>query len=83
MMKELKLSYHNIDACENNCMLYYGDDKEKLVCDHCKRNRYKEAYGKKSTTILNKILRHFLLISRLQRLFMSEHMDQTNDMVQG
>nr|XP_017221555.1 PREDICTED: uncharacterized protein LOC108198305 [Daucus carota subsp. sativus] len=73
IVKELKLSYNKIDACENNCMLFYGDDKDKKDCDHCGKSRYKEACGKKSTTIPRKILRHFPLIDRLKRLFMSEH----------
>nr|XP_017227907.1 PREDICTED: uncharacterized protein LOC108203473 [Daucus carota subsp. sativus] len=54
-------------------MLFYGDDKDKKDCDHCGKSRYKEACGKKSTTIPRKILRHFPLIDRLKRLFMSEH----------
>lgn len=73
IVKELKLSYNKIDACENNCMLFYGDDKDKKDCDHCGKGCYKKACGKKSTTIPHKILKHFPLIDRLKRFFMSEH----------
>lgn len=60
-MKELKLSYYKIDACENNCLLYYEDDKDKLICDHCKKDFYKEAHGKKSTSIPKRSKNIFLL----------------------
>ena len=38
MMKKLTLGYEKIGACENDCMLYYGDDENKIVCDICDSN---------------------------------------------
>lgn len=47
MVKDLKLSYDKIDACENDCILFYGDEKDKIVCDHCDSDRYKDVSGVK------------------------------------
>lgn len=41
MMKKLILRYEKIDVCENDCMLYYGDDTNKIVCDIYGNSRYK------------------------------------------
>ena len=33
VMKSLRVEYKKIDVCENDCMLFYGVDKDKIVCD--------------------------------------------------
>jgi len=34
LLKGLKMPYVKIDACENNCMIYYGpEDENKEKCD--------------------------------------------------
>ncbi|XP_074351959.1 uncharacterized protein LOC141691115 [Apium graveolens] len=73
MVKKLKLGYEKIDVCANNCMLFYNNDEKKVVCDICKEDRYKDIMGKNGRKIPKKVLRHFPLIPRLQRLYMSEH----------
>lgn len=76
MVKELNLGYEKIDTCENDCMLYYKEDADKLRCDICGVDRYKKQKDIKKPLIAKKILRYFLLTPRLKRLFMSKHTAQ-------
>nr|XP_043625605.1 uncharacterized protein LOC122597034 [Erigeron canadensis] len=80
IIRELGLSYDKIDACPNDCMLYWNENKDKTKCDTCKLSRYKasddDPEDDSSTPhtdkkIGAKVLRYFPLIPRLQRLFMS------------
>ncbi|XP_074383286.1 uncharacterized protein LOC141724892 [Apium graveolens] len=41
MIRGLNMEYEKIDACENDCMLFYKEHSEKTKCDICKRDRYK------------------------------------------
>ncbi|XP_042441453.1 uncharacterized protein LOC122026804 [Zingiber officinale] len=76
-IRDIGLSYEKIDACKNNCMLFWKDHKNLDFCEVCGISRWKEdrhsggtqfkANGKK---IPKKILRYFPLKPRLQRLFM-------------
>nr|XP_009791260.1 PREDICTED: uncharacterized protein LOC104238559 [Nicotiana sylvestris]XP_009791261.1 PREDICTED: uncharacterized protein LOC104238560 [Nicotiana sylvestris] len=77
IIQDLGLSYMKIDACKNDCMLYWKDDELLQFCKVCGASRYKEdkrseeikcRSGKK---IPYKILSYFSLKPRLQRLFMS------------
>ncbi|XP_063940533.1 uncharacterized protein LOC135149261 [Daucus carota subsp. sativus] len=71
MLKGLNLGYEKIDACENDCMLFYKENSEKTRCDICKESRYKEPKDLNKKKISRKILRYFPLTPRLQRLFMA------------
>ncbi|TMW82956.1 hypothetical protein EJD97_003649, partial [Solanum chilense] len=77
VIQNLGLSYFNVDACKNNCMLYSKDDKNLEFCKVCGSSRWKEnkRYGdtqyKCDKNILCKTLRYFPLNPRLQRLLMS------------
>lgn len=74
LVKGLNLGYDKIDACENDCMLYYGENKYKTKCDMCRRSRYKTTKcQEKVKNVSKKILRYFPLMPRLQQLFMSSH----------
>jgi hypothetical protein len=78
MIKGLGLDYEKIDACPNDCMLYWGEYKNESSCRFCKASRWKESSlvdcesdePKNGHKVAEKILRHFPLIPRLQRLFM-------------
>jgi len=86
IINKLGLHYTKIDACPNDCMLYYGEDKDREFCMKCNESRWKKT--KKSNSIVGvtkrqkkvpaKVLRYFPLKPRLQRMFMSskiaEHM---------
>ncbi|XP_009601698.1 uncharacterized protein [Nicotiana tomentosiformis] len=77
VIQDLGLSYKKIDACKNDCMLYWKDDKFLESCKVCGMSRWKEdkhsgeTKFKSGKKIPYKILRYFPLKPRLQRLFMS------------
>ncbi|KAL4301596.1 hypothetical protein AHAS_Ahas17G0316700 [Arachis hypogaea] len=78
MVRDLGLDYKKIDACPNDCMLYWKEYEKDTSCHECGASRWivhpvVEADvlpSKKYHNILVKTLRHFSLIPRLQRLFM-------------
>ncbi|XP_043717729.1 uncharacterized protein LOC122665644 [Telopea speciosissima] len=67
IVKDLGLTYNKIDACKNDCMLYWKEATNAKFCYKCGTSRYTSEDKK----IPIKILRHFPLIPRLQRLYMS------------
>ncbi|KAJ9553381.1 hypothetical protein OSB04_017426 [Centaurea solstitialis] len=80
IIKNLGLSYEKIDACPNDCMLYWKGNSKKTECDICHTSRYRQRESDledQATTSDNqnkigaKVLRYFPLKPRLQRLFMS------------
>jgi len=86
IINKFGLHYTKIDACPNDCMLYYGEDKVREFCTKCNESRWKKTKKsnnivgatKKQKKVLAKVLRYFPLKPRLQRMFMSskivEHM---------
>ncbi|XP_004510005.1 uncharacterized protein [Cicer arietinum] len=78
MIKDLGLDYKKIDACPNNCMLFWKEHKKDDSCHHCGASRWIEypevdkdlEESKKAHKVPAKVLRHFPLIPRLKRLFM-------------
>lgn len=72
MISGLSMGYEKIDACVNDCMLFYKEDSNKTCCDICTETRYKARKDPKKRLIPRKILRYFPIARRLQRLFMSE-----------
>ena len=69
MMAKLGLEMNKIHACPNDCMLFRDDyqDLDECPIENCHASRWEE--GKKNVPA--KVLRHFPLIPRLQRLLMS------------
>ncbi|XP_020249397.1 uncharacterized protein LOC109826788 [Asparagus officinalis] len=82
IVSDLGLDYNKIDACPNDCILYYKDNKELQECPTCGVSRWKQRTrsSTRRTTesvymqskIPAKVLRHFPLVSRLQRLYMNK-----------
>nr|GFA81715.1 hypothetical protein [Tanacetum cinerariifolium] len=71
--KMIGLGYESIHACVNDCFLFRGDNnKDVHFCPVCKTSRWKDSNtsGKK---VFKKVLRYFLIIPRLQRLYKSSH----------
>lgn len=74
---ELGIGYEKIDACPNDCMLYWKEASELSQCTVCQTSRWKTtddnvtSSSKKKRKVAAKILRHFPIKPRLQRLFMS------------
>jgi hypothetical protein len=69
MIKELGLGYDSIHVCYNNCVLFRGNYKKNDNCPVCGLSRWKDPIRKK---IPQKVLRHFPLLPRLQRLFLTK-----------
>ena len=88
MVNSLGLGYEKIDACPNDCILYWGESSEKDRCHVCGVSRWKTVKGKERQTSEEnanvkvgepaKAMRYFPLIPRLRRIYMSpksaEHM---------
>ena len=65
----LGLTYNSIHACERGCVLFRGPHRNTLECPKCGGRRYRDEARKMFPL---KVLRHFPIIPRLQRMFMSE-----------
>ena len=67
MLRDFGLGYDSIHACKYDCALFWKENEKLHNCPVCGEPRYKT--GK----IPQKVLPHFPLKPRLQRLFMSRH----------
>ena len=67
MLRDFGLGYDSIHACKYDCALFWKENEKLHNCPVCGEPRYK--MGK----IPQKVLRHFPLMPRLQRLFFSRH----------
>ncbi|XP_021838978.2 uncharacterized protein [Spinacia oleracea] len=93
IIKKLELDYKKIDVCPNDCVLFWKDKIKLDNCPICDELRWKTADDGTIIELVNgkkvpkKVLRHFPLIPRLKRLFMSSktshlmrwHVDQEKD----
>ena len=70
ILRDLGMSYEHIDACKNDCTLFWKENENLDKCLVCEAPRYKDtrAQGKK---IPHKVLCYFPLTSKLRRLYMS------------
>ncbi|XP_021855645.2 uncharacterized protein [Spinacia oleracea] len=62
MITDLGFDYEKIEACKNDCMIFWKENAKLVKCTICDR---------KSDRKSPKVLRYFPLKPRLQRLFMS------------
>lgn len=76
-VKDLGLSYEKIDACVNDCMLFWIGDEQLENYKIFNASRWKQGKHSEETRttgngrkIPHKVLRYFPLKLRLQRLFM-------------
>ncbi|XP_048444073.1 uncharacterized protein LOC125479085 [Pyrus x bretschneideri] len=76
LINDLGLSYVKIDACPNDCMIYWKDTSDLTVCSVCGKSRYKITNAEDSSRkkVTAKVMWYFPLKPRLQRFFMSKHM---------
>lgn len=76
VIKMLGLDYKKIDACPNDCMLYWEEHANATSCNVCGSPRWKskdddkDETSRKNHTIPFKVLRYFPIKKRLQRLYM-------------
>ncbi|KAM1689796.1 hypothetical protein ACFX1Q_031475 [Malus domestica] len=75
LINDLGLTYVKIDACPNDCMIYWKDTSDLTVCSVCGESRYKitNAADRSRKKIAAKVMWYFPLKPRLQRFFMSKH----------
>ncbi|XP_051199238.1 uncharacterized protein [Lolium perenne] len=73
LVKCMGLGYVKIDACENDCILFWKDNASANSCPKCKASRWKSerkhADGTRVHKVPKKVLRYFPIKKRLQRLF--------------
>ncbi|KAL0434321.1 UNVERIFIED_CONTAM: hypothetical protein Slati_2766400 [Sesamum latifolium] len=79
LIKDLGLPIKKIEACKNECMLYYKDDVDLEYCKFCGDARYKptrrpDPHRKKSPYA---ILRYLPLTPHLQRLILRGQLSST------
>ena len=77
MLDNFGLDHQKIDACVNNCILYYKDKIDEVECPYCYEPRYKTTSNsskQKNRHIPRKVLHYFPLGPCLQHLYMSSHM---------
>ncbi|WCJ24620.1 hypothetical protein M5689_006565 [Euphorbia peplus] len=67
IISDLGLDYVKIDACPNDCVIYWREHVDAQECPKCHHPRWKT----KGKNVPHKILRYFPIKPRLQRLFMS------------
>ncbi|XP_042975467.1 uncharacterized protein LOC122306950 [Carya illinoinensis] len=68
--RRLGFNYHKIHACPNDCILFWKEYATLNECPVCKASRWMPN-DRGPRVIPQKVLRHFPLKPRLQRLFMS------------
>ena len=68
LIQKLGLSYNNIHACNNGCILFREEYAELLRCPKCNGPRYRD---EERSRFPLKVLRHFPIIPRLKRIFRS------------
>ncbi|CAN6568406.1 unnamed protein product [Malus baccata var. baccata] len=75
LINDLGLTYVKIDACPNNCMIYWKETAELTACSVCGESRYKNVNEEDGSRkkIAAKVMWYFPLKPRLQRLYMSKH----------
>lgn len=75
MLKHFGLAYDIIHACPKGCCLFRGVLENDDTCPQCGSGRYRRS-GRSLVPAL--VLRHFPLISRLQRMFSSKKLSELN-----
>ncbi|KAL2906156.1 GPI mannosyltransferase 3 [Bienertia sinuspersici] len=77
LVKDLGLHYDKIDACRNDCMLYWKDHEADTFCHVCQAPRWKESENQGGNQVTNtshkvpaKVIWYFPLKPRLQRIYM-------------
>jgi hypothetical protein len=74
LLSTLDLEYEKIDACENNCMLFYKEHKDETKCLKCDKSRFVEVVnedGEKVTLkVAHKQLCYMPLMARMKWLFL-------------
>ncbi|XP_008460612.1 uncharacterized protein LOC103499390 [Cucumis melo] len=73
-LRDLGMGYESIHVCKFDCALSWKDYTSLDKCPHCGESRYRWN-DRKGKQIPHKVLRYFPLKARLQRLFLSKHIE--------
>ncbi|XP_073275513.1 uncharacterized protein [Primulina huaijiensis] len=74
LIKDLGLPVEKIDVCQNNCMIYWGEDDSLTECKICQHPRYRRSRRRstnRKTQTPYKKMYYFPITQRLQRLYAS------------
>jgi hypothetical protein len=70
------MKYEKIDACKDNCMLFYKRHKDEMKCLKCGKSRFVEVINEDSEKVTMKVahkqLRYMPLTPRMKWLFISK-----------
>ena len=76
LIRALGCDYKKIDACQNDCILFWKQDENLDACKVFNEPRWKPSKAssleKKEKKVSKKVLRYFPLIPRLQRFYAVE-----------
>jgi hypothetical protein len=76
LLSALGMEYKKIDACKDNCMLFYKEHKDEMKCLKHGKSRFIEAINedgeKVATKVAHKQLRYMPLTPRMKWLFLSK-----------
>ena len=75
LVRGLGLPVQKIDCCENNCMLYWGEESDLScckICSHPRFKRQKRGSSKHKKNVSYKKMYYFPITPRLQRLYASD-----------
>ena len=72
----LGMNYQKIDACEDNCMLFWKEHENTTHCIHCSKSRYAVVLDEDGNEVTRKVpmkqLRYMPITPRLKRLFLNQ-----------
>ncbi|XP_013708996.2 uncharacterized protein LOC106412626 [Brassica napus] len=71
LTKALGLPVVKIDICEDNCMLFWKEDQDLLVCQFCGKDRYHQNRGKGKNRPKKRMF-YMPITERLKRLYQVE-----------
>jgi hypothetical protein len=76
MLSALGMEYKKIDACEDNCMLFYKEHKDEMKCLKCGKSRFIEVINEDSEKVMMKVAHkqhcYMPLTPRMKLLFLSK-----------
>jgi hypothetical protein len=76
MLSALGREYEKIDACKDNCMLFYKEHKNEMKCLKCDKSRFVEVVNEDGEKVTMKVapkqLRYMPLTPRIKRFFLSK-----------
>jgi hypothetical protein len=76
LLSALGMEYDEIDACKDNCMLFYKDHKDETKCLKCGKSMFVEVVNKDGEKVMMKVahkqLCYMPLTPRMKQLFISK-----------